>query len=89
MFQQSLTLMRYSAIPLPLNLPPRRVAQRLMACIAAFDHSPETSDAQPRGVPLLLATMLLPVEVKREHWNFVGDLNLPLPLTIACVHRIR
>jgi hypothetical protein len=60
-----------------------------MACIAAFDHSPETSDAQPRGVPLLLATMLLPVEVKREHWNFVGDLNLPLPLTIACVHRIR
>jgi hypothetical protein len=88
MFPQSLILMHCSAILLPLNLPPRLDAQRLMACIAAFDHSPETSDAQQRGVPLLPAMMLLPAEAKRERWNFAVDLSWPLHLTTACVHRI-
>jgi hypothetical protein len=89
MFQQSLTLMRYSATPLLLNLPPRLDVQRLMACIAASDHSPETSDVQQRGALLLPAMMLLPAEAKRARWNFAVDLSWPLHLTIACVHRIR
>jgi hypothetical protein len=47
------------------------------------------SDAQQRGVRLLLAMMLLPAEAKRARWNFAVDLSLPLHLTTACVHRIR
>jgi hypothetical protein len=89
MFQPSLILMHCSAIPLPLNLPPQLDAQHLMACIAASDHSPETSDVQQRGVPLRLAMMLLPAEAKRARWNFAVDLSWPLHLTTACVRRIR